>query len=64
MFNDGNLHRWCPGSGKENISKWEPLGLGAGLLVTCTGGKLHCTVYCQFFTVLSLNLNLPALLCE
>lgn len=35
------LCRWCPGSGKENISKWEPLGLSACLLVAYTGRMVY-----------------------
>ena len=43
------LYRWRPGSGEENISEWEPLGLGAHLLVACTGGIITVTERCLLF---------------
>lgn len=52
-----NLYRWCPGSGEENLSEWEPLGLSARLLVACTGRIVHCIqgVVTVFLCALSLE---------
>lgn len=49
-----NLDRWCPVSGKENISEWEPLGLCVCLLVACAGKLFLTTGDCNCL-VLSLN---------